>query len=231
MRTYGLRNTVALLLGADAPKENADPKDAEKLFRAMEEKLAKAKTLACVFDVTLNAIPYKGSLVLGESNRARLEIHRADKAKTMRVRTVSDGTRLSHQDDGMPRPQVEDAPKNLNADLLMWLARPGVFLPQAPLPDVKADDAKDRFQVSDFELGKKEKVVDRDIAPGGDIGLAVMDKKDPFSVVVWIDSRTGLPVKRTITSRVGGEETSSTETAAKFSLDAKHDAKQFRLPE
>ena len=231
MRIVGLAVlTVGLLVGAEAPKGDEGVKEAEKLFRAMEEKLAKAKTLECVFDVNLNSILYKGSLFLGEGDKARLEINEASKAKAMRVRLVSDGTRMNYQDNGMPQPKLEDTPKNLEADILTWLARPGVVLPQAPLPDVKADDAKDRFRVSDFKLGKKQKVGERETQRLA-YQLAVKGQKDPFSVIVWIDSKTGLPVKRMVSSRIGGEQTTVVETYAKFTLDEKSDAKKFQLPE
>lgn len=231
MRIVGLAVlTVGLLVGAGVPKGDEGVKEAEKLFRAMEKKLAKAKTLECVFDVNLNSIIYKGSLFLGEGDKARLEINEASKAKAMRVRLVSNGTGMSYQDNGMPRPKLEDTPKNLDADILTWLARPGVFLPQAPLPDVKADDAKDRFRVSDFQLGKKEKVGGRETQRLG-YRLAVKGQKDPFSVIVWIDSKTGLPVKRMVSSRVGGDQTTLVESYTKFTLDEKIDAKKFQLPE
>jgi hypothetical protein len=232
VRTVGLAVlTAGLLLGAEAPRgEDVSARDAEKLFRAMEEKLAKAKALECFFAVELNSVRYKGSLLLGEGGKARLEINEASEAKAIRVRLVSDGTRLSYQDNGMPTPKLEDTPKDLGADMLTWLARPGLFSPQAPLPDVKADDARDRFRVSDFRHDKEEKIGGR-VTQRLSYRLAVKGQRDPFSVVVWIDSKTGLPVKRMVSSRIGGEKTTVVETYTKLTLDGKTDAKKFRLPE
>ena len=221
--------TAGLLLAADPPKGDGAANEAEKLFRTMEEKLAKAKTLECVFDVKFDTLSYKGSLFLAEGNRARLEINEATKGRLMRVLIVSDGTRLSGQDNGMTHPKLEDTPKNLNAEILTWVARPGVFLPQAPLPDVKADDAKDRFRVSDFTLGPKDKVGKREAQRLG-YQLTVKGQNDPFSVLVWLDLKTGLPVKRMVTSRAGGAEMTVVETYGKLTLDEKTDAKKFDLP-
>lgn len=221
--------TTGSLLAADPPRDDDAKNEAEKLFRTVEQKLAKAKTLECDFDVKIDTLSYKGSLFLAEGNRARLEINEATKGRLMRCLIVSDGTRLSYQDNGLSHPKLEDTPKSLNADILTWMARPGVFLPQAPLPDVKADDAKDRFRVADFKLGSKEKVGERE-AQRLEYRLTVKGQEDPFSVVIWLDLKTGLPVKRLVTSRTGGQETTMVETYGKLKLDEKVDVKKFDLP-
>src|SRR5437660_9160156 len=147
--------TAGSLLAADPPKDDEATNEAEKLFRTMEEKLTKAKTLECVFDVKLGTVSYDGSVCLAEGNRARVELKEATKGRAMRLLIVSDGARQSFQDNGLSEPQLRDTPRNLNAEILTWLARPGVFLPQAPLPDVMAVDAKDRFRVTGFVVGEK----------------------------------------------------------------------------
>jgi uncharacterized protein (TIGR03067 family) len=210
-------------------KEKNHKNEAENLFRAMEEGLTRAKTLECDFDVKIDTLSYKGSLLLAEGNKVRLEINEATKGRPMRVLIVSDGTRLSYQDNGMPHAKIEDAPKNLNAKILTWVARPGVFLPQAPLPDVKADDAKDRFRVSGFKLGTKEKVGERE-AQRLDYQLAVKGLNDPLSVALWLDVKTGLPVKRIVTEAVAGEKMRVTEIYGKLKLGEKVDARKFDLP-
>jgi outer membrane lipoprotein-sorting protein len=217
--------TVGLLLAADAPKDRAK-NEAEKVFRTMEEKLAKAKTLECVFDIRIGTQSYEGSLFLAGGNRARLEINESTKGRPMRLLMISDGARQSFQDNGISRPQLRDAPKNLNAKILTWVARPGMFLPHAPLPDVKADDAKEQFRVSGFKLGQKEKVGERE-AQRLEYQLSVRGLE--FSVAVWLDLKTGLPVKRLVTERVGGQQTTVVESYVKLTLDQKVDAKKFDL--
>ncbi|HBI45495.1 MAG TPA: hypothetical protein DDY78_21965 [Planctomycetales bacterium] len=191
--------------------------------------MARAKTLQCHFRVKVGTLSYEGSLFLAEGKKARLAINEATNGRPMRLLTVSDGVRLSYQDNGMPQPKFEDAPKNLNADILIWVARPGVFLPQAPLPDVKTDDAKDRFRVSSFTLGDKEKVGERE-TQRLEYQLTVKGQDEPLSVVIWLDPKTGLPIKRLVTSRTGGQQTTVVETYEKLTLDEKVDVKKFDLP-
>jgi len=147
----------------------------------------------------------------------------------MRLLMVSDGTRLSMQDSGMIRPSLENTPKDFNRDILTWLSRSGVFVPHLPLPDVKADDAKDRFPVARFELGDKEKVGER-ATQRLDYQLSIKGQDPTFSVTVWLDAATGLPVKRMLISEVGKEKVTVVETYSKLTLDEKMDAKAFDLP-
>jgi outer membrane lipoprotein-sorting protein len=221
--------TVGLLLAANAPKDEGANNEAKKLFRAMEDKLANAKALDCVFEIKMDPMSYKGSLFLAEGNKARLEINEATKERPMRCRLASDGARLSYQDNGLSHPNVSDTPKDLNRDILTWVARPGVFLSQAPLPDVKADDAKDRFPVSDFKLGNKEKVGELE-AQRLEYRLAVKGQESNYLVVIWLDLKTGLPLKRTVSPWEAKEKMVLVENYTKLTLDQKVDAKNFDLP-
>jgi outer membrane lipoprotein-sorting protein len=220
---------VGLLLAADEPKDDGAKNEAEKMFRTMEEKLATAKALECVFEIKKDPITYKGTLFLGEGNKVRLEIKEATKEGPMRCRIISNGTRLSYQDNGLDHANLSDTPKDLNRDILTWVARPGLFLPQAPLPDVKADDARDRFPVSGFKLSDKEKIGERE-AQRLEYRLAVKGQESNFLVVVWLDLKTGLPLKRTISPWEASEKMVLVETYTKLTLDQKADAKNFDLP-
>ncbi len=51
-----------------------------------------------------------------------------------------------------------------------------------------------------------------------------------MSVALWLDVKTGLPVKRIVTAGVAGERMTVTETYGKFTLDEKVDVKKFDLP-
>jgi hypothetical protein len=187
--------------------------------------LAKAKTLECVFDFTIGTLSYDGSLVLAEGNRACVQINEATEGRSMRLLIVSDGTRRSFQDNGIGQPQLGDTPKNLNAEIVTWVARSGVFLPHAPLPDVRVDEAKDQFRVSGFQLGKKEKVGEQE-KQRLEYQLSVRGLE--FSVAIWLDLNTGLPIKRLVTQR--GQQTTVVETYPKLTLNEKVDAKKFDLP-
>jgi outer membrane lipoprotein-sorting protein len=220
---------AAVAIGGDATGE-----EAEKLFRAMEEKLAKVKTLECSVEILcdfggqMEALSYKGSLLLGEGNRARQEIYEPGKAPPIRLLMVSDGTRVSMQDNGMSHPAIENTPKDLNRDILTWLARTGVFVPHLPLPDVNADNAEVRFPVANFKLGDKEKIGER-ATQRLDYQLSIKGQDPTFSVTVWLDTATGLPLQRKLFSQVGKEQFTVVETYSKLTLDGKVDAMAFDL--
>ena len=130
---------------------------------------------------------------------------------------------------GEPGEEPHDTPKDLDLEIRTWVARPGLFLPQAPLPDVAVADAKDRYRVSGFKLGNKEKVGERE-TQRLDYQLSVKGQDLPFSVTVWIDLKSGLPVKRLVTSGAGKEKFAVSETYGKLTLDEKVDPKKFDLP-
>lgn len=213
----------------DTPIEPGEPKnDAASWFRALEQRLARSKTLECDFEVKTALASFHGSLTLGEGNKARLEINSETEGRPLRLLLVSDGERTHVRDSG-GGPWVHDTPRNQNADILTWLTIPGIFLPQTPLPDVTVADAKDRFRASGFKLGENKRLGGRDIQML-EYQLAVKGQDDTFSVAVWLDVPSGLPVKRTITSAVRGEKMTLAETYGKLTLDPNVDAKKFELP-
>jgi outer membrane lipoprotein-sorting protein len=209
--------------------------DAEQLFRRMEEKLAKAKTLELVFEGKLEVkegnesvtLRREGSLLLAEGSRMRLEMKEGAKAETMWRLMVSDGARMKVLDKGSD-PQVQTAPKSGNSEVLTWVTRAGVLLPQMPLPDVQAADGNDRYPVSDFRLGNKEKVGERE-AQRLEYQLVVKGHPGIFAVTVWLDTKTDLPVKRLVTFQMPGHMATLTEGYMKLTLDGNVDAKKFEL--
>ena len=86
-----------------------------------------------------------------------------------------------------------------------------------------------RWSASGFKFGTKEKDGERELQPL-EYQLSLKGTKAPFSVTVWIDLKTGLPVKRLVTSEVGKEKTEVTETYGKLTLDEKLDPKTFEIP-
>jgi hypothetical protein len=87
------------------------------------------------------------------------------------------------------------------------------------------DDYKDMFPVSGFKLGKKEKVGKRETRRV-DYVLGYKGKKDSYPVTMWIDLKTGLPVKRLVSD---GGLPFFTETY-ELRLDGKLDPEIFKLP-
>jgi hypothetical protein len=215
----------------------AENKDAEQLFQKMEAKLSEATALELSFDIAIEAQPggrgakYKGTLATMSGNKLRLEMSGGvtDMGQPFTRLTISDGTRMRTMIAGDEKPSDQDTPTNLTAEILTLVARTGVFLPQGPLPDENVD-AKDRWGVSGFKLGSQEKDGERELQRL-EYQLALQGQNEPFSVAVWIDLKTGLPVKRLVTSEVGDEKIVVTETYGKLTLDEKLAPKTFELPE
>ena len=151
MKRYSSNGSIAFVLAAalvsaaagalaDAPKDDGTMKEAEKAFRAMEEKLANAKTLECYLEIKCDfggqmgteTLSYQGLLLLDEGNKARQEIKELAKGPPMRLLMVSDGAHLSMQDNGMAHPTLEDTPKYLNRDILTWVAARASFYLMRP---------------------------------------------------------------------------------------------------
>ncbi len=220
---------VALLLPA------AEPNEAEKLFRDMEKKITSAKTLECDFETTMEGGPGfklggKGSLTLAEGNKCHIEGSIDENGKVIKGMFTSDGKSMQGVQDGKVQPKM-DTPKEFEAAIRAAISRTGVFvLGFQPLDlgekEFKIDEA---FKVSDFKLGKKEKIGERE-AQEIQYALNVKGPKEPLAVSVWLDTKTNLPLKRVMTATMGTEKFTFTETCPKLILDPKIDAKKFELP-
>jgi outer membrane lipoprotein-sorting protein len=209
----------------------ADP--GEKLFRDMEAKLAKAKTCSLAFDINFEEIQtgkLQGSLASMSGNKARFEMQ-GKLAGKKGLLLVSDGTRLRFI--GKLDDKTEDTPKKFDELVRAFVSRAGFALASFVVAfDEKPKDI-DVWGVSEFRLGKKEKLGDRDaqiieytLTPKGASGPA----PGPFKVTVWLDAETSLPVKRVITGKLEDHKMTITENYTKMLVDAKLDEKQFELP-
>jgi outer membrane lipoprotein-sorting protein len=222
---------LALLPGADKD-------DAEKLFRQMEAKMVKAKTIDCTFDVKVEAEKtgtMKGTLLLGEGNKVRMEMAGEFGGMKGKITMISDGTKMKAIGEGAPARPAEDTPKWMSEAMRALLARAGVALPfmmHSPRPPEKEKEFKvdDHFTVSDFKLGKKE-MVDKQEAQVVQYTLMLkMPKEEKVDASVWIDTKTQLPLKRVFTATMDGKKFTITETYTKMDVDGKIDPKQFELP-
>jgi outer membrane lipoprotein-sorting protein len=172
---------------------------------------------------------------VAEGNKVRLELTGGNEARQAVALVVSDGGKTVAVADNKARPP-SNTPKDLTTRVLTGVARAGVFLPSFVLavpsgPGGKEFDINEIFKVSDFKLGKKEKVGAGE-AQAIQYTLTVVgkDKTEPYACTVWVDSKTGLPVKRVLTGKEGDQQVTLTETYTKTTVDGTLDPKTFELP-
>ncbi len=84
------------------------------------------------------------------------------------------------------------------------------------------------LHVSGFTLGKKEKLNGR-VAQIIEYELKFSGFNDSVAVVVWVDTKTNLPLKRMESDKKDGK-LDYTETYTKLTLGGKIDEKKFELP-
>jgi outer membrane lipoprotein-sorting protein len=224
----------------------AEPDDAEKSFRKMEEKLQSAKTFTVNFEATFDGTlrgKLKGSLVCSDKNRSREEIDgdltfgtTAGKRVTMRM--VSDGTKMATT-SGIgtdPQTHVVDAMKDLGAAQRLFAARAGIVCPTLLLaenvrPGEKPPERKpeDHVRVRDFRLGKTERLGGRDttVIHYEMIGRAF---KEPLAATVWVDAETNLPVKRVVEVKQDDLAVTLTENYTNQAVGGRVDEQSFAIP-
>ena len=211
----------------------ADNNEAEQLFQKMEAKLDKAKAINISFETTYgeaalrNGQRLKGTLAAMSGNKLRLEVRggKPDGRVHLRISNGTDEILRGESDEGKAKPGK--TPKSRTATYLTVVARSGVLF--SLLPQVFAsedfDDYKSMFPVSGFKLGNKERVGERE-TQRVDYVLGCKGKKVTYPITVWIDLKTGLPVKRLVSDN---NLTWFTETY-ELTLDGKLDPKKFELP-
>ncbi len=205
---------VVALAGA-APTDPGDR--AKQLFDAMEQKVTTGQSFQCAFEIKADlsegagpavALDLDGSLAVADGNRARLAVRERTAGRPPFHLVVCDGRRWWWHDKGSPPHLVNRPPgASLAGDYRVSFARAGVFLPTLPLPPVEADGPTDRFPVSGFRLGPKERVGTRDAQRVGyDLFVKGQTQPDggpmPFPVQLWLDAETSLPVKRVVTQKL-----------------------------
>jgi outer membrane lipoprotein-sorting protein len=231
---------------------SAEPNEAEKLFRQMEAKVAKATTVECTYKVESNKVEFamrtvqvrlegKITLLLGEGNRVRMEMSDESGGMKGKSMVIADGTKMKAVGEGDPVQPREDVPKWLGEAMRAAVARSGVVSTlvltsrgPADLADLKKEFKIDEhFRVGGFRLGKKE-MVDKQEAQVVEYTLTLKMPKNEgmfgegtFGVSVWIDTKTQLPLKRVL---LRGNGWKFTETYTKLEVDGKIAPKQFELP-
>jgi outer membrane lipoprotein-sorting protein len=219
----------AVLL-ALAPGEN----QAEKLFRESEKRLAEADQAQITIESTLEGTPekgrVKGTLLLAKGNKASLVVQGNLRGEKFNLSAVSDGTKMKMEMAMLKPQEAQNTPKNFNAMIVGSFSRVGMlpgFRTTTQQTGEKEPGLDDLYKVSEFVLGKKEKVGERE-AQVIDYKL-VMDNRDTAETTIWLDTETKLPLKRVLTSKNGNESLRVTETY-RIRINGKIDGKKFELP-
>jgi outer membrane lipoprotein-sorting protein len=213
------------LLGLPASQGGEDK--AKELFDKMEKKLTTAKTLQVEAEGKIEAGGKEGTvkskLLLAAGNKLWAEIGVNFDGKDIEFKSISDGTKT--RNEGPQGKEEKDTEKDLRENMGVMLSRLGMsgmsFVARGSKDKQKVSEM---LKVSDFKLGKREKIKDHE-AQAVDYQLTVAKLDDSIKVTVWIDVKTHLPVRRTMT----GKGTITEDV--RVQLDPKIDDKKFQLPE
>jgi outer membrane lipoprotein-sorting protein len=216
--------------------------EAEKLFRAMEKKVREADTLRVVVeqgDVYHTELymsrgremyKYKGRLLLGGGQKARLELTWLRDGKENMDLLIADGKQLigvgEHEaidTKGKPVP----VSRTLTALLGQYAARLGL-LPVLTAEGVKGEkyDIDQHIPADNFYLGRREKVGGREAQV---IEFERKQRDGREVLTLWLDAATGLPLKR-VTERTLGARSRTTEVYREFTVNPRLDPALFVLP-
>jgi outer membrane lipoprotein-sorting protein len=204
--------------------------EAEELFKKMEEKIAAAKsihvTLKGVMAQEAQEIGLSVELHLGEKNQASGEFTMKNGPREISGRCVSDGRNVGTRAiDGKLTPPFE-APETLGRQLRVRLARAGVAatIEALQIERIAKQDPETAIGASDFKLGEKEKIRDRE-AQRVDYTMTKAGEPER-KATIWIDLATHLPLKRVLKMR----SMTLTEEYTVLVTDAKIDPAKFELP-
>jgi outer membrane lipoprotein-sorting protein len=222
-----------LLLAPVAPAQEA----AQKLYEAMEQKLKEAKAYQFDFELHVSQksdlAKGKGSLVLATDNRLKFTFAGTLDGRPSKSLLVSDGKKLVNQNeyDGKPRTTTKTVSAKLSAGATFILGRAGLFAILGAVTEGQDPKGAGEWKLSDFKTIGPEKIGDRDTQA---IAYQVLPpgEKTPWACKLWLDTQTGLPLKRLleVAAGAGKPSLSITETYTPWELDPKLPDGTFTLP-
>jgi len=213
--------------------------EAERLFRHMEERLSKAKSLECVFEVKAavgQGSDFRGRLLVAEGNKLRMETEGKWRGAITKMVVISDGAKLAAETGGTRKDLSKKVPKSLHQEVVRVLTYVGVrmlgrgvIVPEAPEgQETQGKRFANRLTATGLKLGKKERLNGRD-AQVIEYETKLEGEDDVPTATLWLDTKTKLPLKRTLTDKQGGKLI-YTETYLKLAVGGKIDEKEFKLP-
>jgi outer membrane lipoprotein-sorting protein len=215
---------VCCILRLTTFTSQVEDSEAEKIFSVMRDKItsAKALTIAVSGGISKDKLSTQVWVVAGNLVRHEIETTFPSGKKTD-VLWLSDGTTSIVRSPYVNR--AVDTDEKLTVKYLELLANHGClsalsafWTGRTPAPE---------FVNTNFKLGNKEKIGDRD----AHVIHFVENWKDkghaPKSVTIWIDAETYLPLKRMLVYAPGLSEEENYRT---FELNPHIDPKVFELP-
>jgi outer membrane lipoprotein-sorting protein len=229
---FTMRWTVALTVLVLTAPAFGQQSDAEKLYRGMEKLVRDAKSIKMAFEIDAaidkNTNKMRGVVTVAEGNKARLEVNGTDNGKAQNMTLIADGKVAHYKGSEKPKGESKPVEGNLSQTRPQILARGGVFATFQIGPATEAFDIDKVLSISDFKLGKKEKVGVREAQV-----VEYTLKPDNGQVVrmaVWLDTATNIPLKRLMTAPGQKGVFRVTETYPEILLNPKIDAKVFEIP-
>ncbi|HYV37426.1 MAG TPA: DUF2092 domain-containing protein [Gemmataceae bacterium] len=235
-----MRYLLATALLALAAPASAQPNEAEKLYRAFEKKLAGAKAAyKFTFEIEMTSkndtMKIKGDLLSTNANQMRFSFNgtadRGGQAKVMTGQMVCDGRQMQMavSNNNLANSKTEAAPDQMSAILKGYMTRIGLFLSLEYSLPPRPGQTPDQFQLAGFKMAGKEKV--------GNVETQVIEytvtkqgEKDPIACKLWIDVKSGMPLKRMVETSKGGEMGRIVELYTEWQIDPKLKGDEFTLP-
>jgi len=215
----------------DKDKPKQEPNEAEELFKKMEEKLLKAKTVQLNITVIATGdlkAKLEAMVSLEKGNKAHLKFKVEEDGESEEWITVSDGKKLKVVAGvGRSRP-AENTPKNFNDNILASLTRTGVFVPYLTIVTEETNYRK-ATRCSSFEMGKKRKVGEHD-TQAITFSIDMKGYEGEMNATIWIDLETFTPLKSILIAKRRGKEMTFTEIHSNVKLNEEIDPKLFELP-
>jgi len=212
--------------------EFAQPNGAEKLYRGMEKIIRDAKSLKMGFEIGVDldkeTSKMRGAVSVAQGNKARLEVTATAGGKERAMTVIADGKQAVVVETDTPKAEPKPVESNFSQTRPQILARGGVFATIEIGPSTENFDIDKVMAISDFKLGKKEKIGVRE-TQAVECTLKP-DNGQVAQMTVWLDTQSNLPLKRVVT--VAGEKGvfRVTEVYTEITINPKFDSKLFELP-
>lgn len=211
----------------------AQENEAEKLYRSFEKKLAAAKAFKVAFDIDVNALKlnYKGDVTLAVGNKLRASGAGTQDNKPDSWTLVSDGAKigLKHNKDGRDsRLELAATPQQLTPYFSGHLLKGGVLVAMQDMNLSRlAENSPDKIGLTGFKIVGKEKIGDRETQV---VEYTTQAKEGKLACRLWFDSKTNMPLKRTVARSEGRERFRIVEVYTNWQFDHELKGGEFALP-